>query len=58
MAVHDFTGLLEEPQDRTERHGLAAAGLTDEPEGFALVDVERNVVHRGDGAVVEEKVGP
>ena len=45
-AAGDAAGLLDEPDDRKRRHRLAAARFADQPQRFALADLERHVVRR------------
>src|SRR4051794_32727373 len=37
---------LDQSQDAAARRGFSTAGFTDQPEGFAAENVERNAVHR------------
>jgi hypothetical protein len=45
-------GLRQQPHDRQIRHALAAAGLADEAQRLALLDVERHAVDGVDRALV------
>ena len=48
---HDLPGGgLEQPHDQPRRRALAAAGLADDPQRLAALDLEAHVVHRLDRA--------
>ena len=50
-------GRALQPGDRGEHGRLAAAGRTEQRQELALADVERDPVHRGDGAEALHEVG-
>src|ERR1019366_8571240 len=41
-------GWIEQPDQQTRRRALAAAGLPDDPDGLATLDVERDSIDRLD----------
>ena len=55
-AAHDAAGFVNDLQDRACGDTLAAAAFADHAEGLAMLDIERDVVHRLDGAVAHGKV--
>ena len=58
LAADDAAGALgEQPDDRERGHALAAAGLADQPERLAILDVEGDAVDRAHLAVAGEEGG-
>src|SRR5262249_39662954 len=56
LAAHDLAGFLHETEDRHRGDALAAPGLADDAERLAAADVEADVAHRFDLAVVGHEV--
>ena len=56
-ALHDLARRhRDEAHERESGHGLAAAGLADDPERFARRDLERHTVDRTDDAVARKEL--
>src|SRR6476660_3141940 len=57
LAGDDPAGWVRyQPSDRQRSHALPAARLTDQPEGLAVAELERDVVDGLDDAVRREEV--
>src|SRR5262249_34052214 len=55
LAVDDATRVLDETDDRGRGHGLARAGLTDEADDLALLDLEVDSVDHAQLTAADEE---
>ena len=51
--ARDGGALCEQSHDRARRHGLAGSGFADDGDGLAAMQLERHILHRVDGAVLD-----